>query len=597
MATWSISEYGNQQILWTRYQWAGTLQWIKWIEGVLEYTRSQKDIDDSYLYDSKRSAQKSLDDNIKAQEKKDKETQKKAEFIFIQDKKEIVKQLAELQKDPVANSWSIQSMIDLLDKKSISELDQWKRDLILERAKTETVSPTIAPQPGVPAPIRAEQPWATPVAWGGNAPVKNAANQYTFADSHKEFDSTAIPTKLNKWKIRPVDYFNQNGLNWLKDSKRIANEMGMADYRWTPGQNYALVEYMENKKNWTLPGQEPWKDATRKFDGIQSDVLPNRFTQEERDRVMAMTPDEQKQYVSKRNMEDLKKMLPWNIGLINKVFGTNYTSDDINGGVGRATIMGTNMTAKGMEVQKLIDSLRPGQADKFMNKGGELDNAVIDDTRMDTWSVQSGRRQILEDMVDGRTPMGQGTTLDSNDQEYMQAYKDYKRVDAVAKRYNQMIWLYNSTDKDNITKNRTLENIQNFVNDLKDTDPQTYSALQWDLDKIPEFISKGGTGKIPTATVAHPAEAKQSTPAPINSVKSKVEIAPATNNNIPNPTKWNPAWNTPDTLGTPKEEDRWWQAIPIASNPTPTPKKNSGGYVKEEPETRYGYSSNSISQW
>lgn len=42
-------------------------------------------------------------------------------------------------------------------------------------------------------------------------------------------------------------------------------------------------------------------------------------------------------------------------------------------------------------------------------------------------------------MVDGRTPMGQGTTLDAQDQEYMQAYKDYKRVKAVSDKYNQKI--------------------------------------------------------------------------------------------------------------------------------------------------------------
>lgn len=110
------------------------------------------------------------------------------------------------------------------------------------------------------------------------------------------------------------------------------------------------------------------KGSKRKFDGIKSDILPNRFTQEERDRVMAMTPEEQSKYISQKNVDDLKKMLPGNVGLINKVFGTNYTSDDLTGGVGRTTIMGTGMTAKGMEVQKLIEGLDETTASKFMNK-------------------------------------------------------------------------------------------------------------------------------------------------------------------------------------------------------------------------------------
>jgi hypothetical protein len=46
-----------------------------------------------------------------------------------------------------------------------------------------------------------------------------------------------------------------------------------------------------------------------------------------------MQPDEQKRYIEKRNLEDLQKMLPGNVALINKVFGTNYTSDDLTGGL------------------------------------------------------------------------------------------------------------------------------------------------------------------------------------------------------------------------------------------------------------------------
>lgn len=64
----------------------------------------------------------------------------------------------------------------------------------------------------------------------------------------KIYDSTAIPKALQSGKITPGGYFTQNGMNWMRDSKKIAAEMGMADYRGTPGQNYALINYLEEKK-------------------------------------------------------------------------------------------------------------------------------------------------------------------------------------------------------------------------------------------------------------------------------------------------------------------------------------------------------------
>lgn len=461
------------------------------------------------------------------------------------------------------------------------------------------------PNPIAPPVRGTEQPWATPTPWqqanGGGGfvppPEKNKPNQYTFADGHKEYDSTAIPSVLNNGKITPARYFAMNGMNFIRDAKKLATEMGMTNYRGTPGENYALVNFMEEKKNGNPTAGGENRGSNRKFDGIQSDVLPNRFTQEDRDRVMAMTPEEQAKYVSERNVADLKKMLPGNVGLINKVFGTNYTSDDLTGGIGRATIMGTGMTAKGMEVQKLIEGLNEGTANKFMSKGAELDNSVKDNERMNTWSVQSGRRKILEDMVDGRTAMGQGTTLDGQDQEYMQAYKDYKRVKANADKYNQMVWAWNNMDPNNVARNKQLVAIQQFVNNMKDTDPQSFQALQGDLDKIPEFISKGGTGKIPTATVSHPADGTKTETTP--GTTGKVDIAPASNNNIPDAT--NGAYtktNAQNNGGLPTPEvDKGGTILKDNVNPTPTTKSSGGGYVKDEPDARYGYSSNQISRW
>lgn len=188
-------------------------------------------------------------------------------------------------------------------------------------------------------------------------------------------------------------------------------------------------------------------------------------------------------------------------------------------------------------------------------------------------------------MVDGRTPMGQGTTLDAQDQEYMKAYQDYKRVKANADKYNQKITAWNNMDPNNVARNKLLVDIQRFVNDMKDTDPQSYEALKADLDKIPEFISKGGTGKIHTANVSHPSETKTKSVPTV----SKVEISPPSNNNIPD-AKDGPYTkdNAIASGGLPKPEiDKGGTILKDSANPTPTPKSSGGGYVREEPDTRY----------
>ena len=93
-------------------------------------------------------------------------------------------------------------------------------------------------------------------------------------------------------------------------------------------------------------------------------------------------------------------------------------------------------------------------------------------------------------MVDGRIPMGQGTTIDSSDTKYMQDYKLHKRVLSNAETYNKMITAWNNMDPNNVTRNKLLVDIQQKVNDIKKNDPEVYAELQKDLDRIPEFISK-----------------------------------------------------------------------------------------------------------
>lgn len=63
------------------------------------------------------------------------------------------------------------------------------------------------------------------------------------------YDASAIPSVLQGGKIRPERYFLQNGLNWMRDRKRIAQEAGIQNYTGTPGENYAMVQYLEDKKS------------------------------------------------------------------------------------------------------------------------------------------------------------------------------------------------------------------------------------------------------------------------------------------------------------------------------------------------------------
>lgn len=77
--------------------------------------------------------------------------------------------------------------------------------------------------------------------------MKNPANVYD-TQTGKIYDDTAIPAVLQGGKIRVERYFLQNGMNWAKDRKRIAQEAGIQNFTGTPGQNYAIVQYLEDKK-------------------------------------------------------------------------------------------------------------------------------------------------------------------------------------------------------------------------------------------------------------------------------------------------------------------------------------------------------------
>ncbi len=434
-------------------------------------------------------------------------------------------------------------------------------------------TPRANPTPGV-TPPQGTTP-STP-------PEKNPPNVYD-TQSGKIYDASAIPTVLQGGKIRPERYFLQNGLNWMRDRKRIAQEAGIENYTGTPGENYAMVQYLEDKKSWSNWGE--WALPTRKFDGIEQSTIPNRFSQDDVAKMQSMTPEERLRFIQQRNVEDLKKALPWNVELINKVFGTKYTSDDLTGGIGRATVLWTGMPSKGMEIQNLINGLDQATADKFMSKWAELDNAWADKSRIGTDSVQSWRRKILEDMVDGRIPMWQWTTLDDKDQEYMNTYKDYKVQQTVANRYNGMIQKWNSTS-DTTIRLKYGKEIRDYINSIRDANPEVYESMKSELDRIPTILQSGG--KLTAITPKNPGEG-QKTPTTNPGITINKSSTGTINSGSTIP------GGTPQTASesTPTNPNKWGEEMGSMS-----------GWVIKEPdqkapndEGRYGYSSNAISQW
>lgn len=431
----------------------------------------------------------------------------------------------------------------------------------------------------------AQVPWTPPAPASGNTPAptvpqKNPANVYD-TQTGKIYDDSAIPSVLQGGKVRPERYFLQNGLNWMRDRKRIAQEAGIQNYTGTPGENYAMVQYLEDKKSWG--NWNEWALPTRKFDGIEQSTVPNRFSQDDVARMQTMAPEERLKFIQQRNVEDLKKALPWNVELINKVFGTNYTFDDLSGGIGRSTVLWTGLPSKWMEIQNLINGLDQATADKFMSKWAELDNAWADKSRIGTDSVQSWRRKILEDMVDGRIPMWQWTSLDDKDQEYMSAYKDYKVQQTVANRYNDMIQKWNNT-KDSTVRIKYGKEIRDYINSIRDANPQVYESMKEELDRIPTLLQSGG--KLTALTPKNPGETPKA-PTASPSITINKSSTGTINNTIPS--------GVPHTVGetTPTNPNKWGEEMGSMS-----------GWVIKEPdqktpndEGRYGYSSNAISQW
>lgn len=205
-----------------------------------------------------------------------------------------------------------------LDQKSKSTFNDLDAETKQFFATQNNTPPEVAKQT---ATLPTQAPTApAPGGQGGTPATPNQVNQYTFSDQHKEYDSTKIPEVLQNGRITPARYFAQNGKNFYREAKLIAKEMGMENYRGTPGENYAIVQYLEDQKNGKVPGGG--KEQTRKFDGVDmgENNIPNRFTEEDRQKVITMTPEEQQKYISQRNLDDLRKMLPGNVALINKVF-------------------------------------------------------------------------------------------------------------------------------------------------------------------------------------------------------------------------------------------------------------------------------------
>lgn len=92
----------------------------------------------------------------------------------------------------------------------------------------------------------------------------------------------------------------------------------------------------------------------------------------------------------------------------------------------------------------------------------------------------------------------------------MNAYKDYKVQQTVANKYNDMIQKWNNT-KDSTVRIKYGKEIRDYINSIRDANPQVYESMKAELDRIPTLLQSGGkltpitpknpgeTPKIPTA--------------------------------------------------------------------------------------------------
>lgn len=588
---WQIANYYASST-WTVDQnsFAGTLIW-EGITGMnFEDWQVKSKIDTSYL---------AIEDQKK---KAAAERKRVAEEQF-----NISLNAAKQQREALLQKWNLNEeemqQLQEYNKKAqskFSELDSDWVEFFANQANTpadtQKVAPTVPVTPTTPI------GWNQQIGSNGATPGTvdtNPANIYDKGTT-QVYDATQIPAVLKWGKIQPAKYFAMNGLSWNRDAKRIALEAGIQNYNGMPWQNYAIVDYLEKKKSGGATPEGGAGGPNRQFDKIATDDnIPNRFTQEDRETLLTMNPDEQKKYIQKRNLDDLRSMLPGNVALINKVFGTNYTSDDLTGGLGRATILGTGKTQAGMEVERLINNLRPGQADKFMNKGMEFDNSQADNVIIDKGdqTVQMGRRQLLQGMVDSGQTSLPGTSIDANDQAYIEEYKGYKAQKLVADRYNELVSAYNGLKPDNVLRNKALDSVHQYVNNIKATNPDVYKSLQEDLDRFPQFANSGD--KIPTiADMKMPWTAGVEQGAkviPWNSPsRTGLEIAPP-KNNIQPPAATIPV--TPETIQKQPTEE-WGKELKVENSQPKVNQKSWWGWYSNnnDADARYGYSSNSISK-
>ena len=328
---------------------------------------------------------------------------------------------------------------------------------------------------------------------------------------------------------------------------------------------------------------------------------------------MSMTEDERNKYLAQRDITDLKdymKKNKWNLALMNKVLWTNYTDEDVYGWpawVRSANMLGKNQTPAMQDIDNRIAKLNHWDAKKWMGLNGELDqgsanDVIIKTNPQGTASIQTWRQQILKDIVDGKRTKD-GTSIDANDQQYMDDYRDYKLEQQFVSEYNSVIQQYNSIDWKNVLKPKALGTVGKFLEKAQKENPRMYEKYRAELDRVPGVLQSGGTVKTLTAPTEKVDNTWWSTSTPTTKNVPTTTIAPPkTYNNLTPNSDTNTA--TPDTnwtantnqLTTEQNKESQWPMPILKDEPVTTKSSSGGGYSRYENEPSIGYSSNSISR-
>lgn len=420
------------------------------------------------------------------------------------------------------------------------------RDIEAE-IKNWTVKETSAPTQGWWAPAH--------VQW---------VNQYDQANGQHYYDASAIPEVLDKWRITPSQYVNNNWGNWDKDRERLAKEAWISNYTWTPWQNYQIVQHMEDVKKWIA-----WTTAA----AAATTTTPEDTKNKELNTQFFWTYDKDKTFSGNwlptwLSQEAQDKIINANVG---NIYKTDMVKDEALKKVKEMIAKDPTMLQKfwidSVAYQSWSKEISKDDAMKFLNAGDAYfskeqkaaDKWVSPARVMDKW-----REALLQDIASGKKSIGKDvqTTLSADEEKYIKQVKltNYKNI--IKK---EMSWYLNRMNQ--ALKNKDVEWAKKIKQEWKDyivnerNKNDNFSIIESELQKETKNIEKWlatpdedvrvYTEKQPTAPAA-PAAPTPTAWTTVDKGWANAPVAPTPTSTIPNPTPVTPwtAW----ALNT------WWAA-------------------------------------